>query len=73
MHALLVPILEPGFDLGGALRLLACVHFGEEKGELLSKSVEALPPMAAAVLVSVASEKVVEKLVNVDEHLFVML
>jgi len=40
---------------------------------LLSKSVKALPPMTAAVLVAISSEKIVEELVDVDEHFLVML
>lgn len=40
---------------------------------MLSKSMEALPPMAAAVLVAVAGEEVVEKFVDVNKHFLVML
>ena len=39
---------------------------------MLSKSVEALPPVAAAVLVAVAGKKVVQKLVDVNEHFLIM-
>lgn len=73
MHTFLVPVLEPGFNLGGALGFLASVYLRKKEGQLLAKSVKALPPMAAAVLVAIASEKIVEKLVDVDQHLLLML
>lgn len=73
VHTGLVPVLEPGCDLGRTLRFPASVQFGEEEGKLLSKSVKTLPPMAAAVLVAVASEEIVKELVYINEHFFVML
>lgn len=41
-------------------------------GELLSKSAKTLPPMAAAVLVAVAGENVVQELVDINQHFLVM-
>lgn len=39
---------------------------------MLSESVQALPPVAATVLVAVTGEEVIEEFVDIDQHSFVM-
>lgn len=60
VDALLIPVLKALRDHAGGGDFLVALHFGEQKAELLSKLVERLEPVAAAVLVSVAGEEALE-------------
>lgn len=59
MDAFLIPVAEPGFEFGLALTLLA-LQLLQQQAELLSKAMEAFPPMRAAVLVTIADKELVE-------------
>lgn len=50
------------------LLLLLAIELLEKKAELLAERVKALPPVAAAVLVLVADENLVQKFLNIAEH-----
>ena len=73
MHTLLVPVRQPFLDLACALRLPPTLHLVKEEGELLPERMQTLPPVAAAVLITVARKERVEQLKDVDKHGFVML
>lgn len=62
MNTLLIPVPQPPFDLS------LVTHFLEQKTKLLAERVQALPPGAAAVLVLVADEDLVQQLHDVGEH-----
>lgn len=64
MDAPLIPKPQSSFNLALALTLLA-LHLSNQQTDLLSKTVQALPPMRAAVLVTVACEELVEQVVDV--------
>lgn len=67
MDALLVPVLEALGDLLGSPFLLLVLHGLDEQTHLLAELPQGLEPVVAAVLVPVASEELVEQLVDVLE------
>lgn len=71
MDAFLVPIPHSRFKLCFALALLA-LHFLQEQAELLPECVKRFPPMAAAVLVAVSHVELVEQVLDVEQHCFVV-
>jgi hypothetical protein len=73
MNTVLVPESKPRLDLLLALRLLRRLHVLEEESELPAELMQALPPVGAAMLVAVPHEELVEKLLNVDKHRFLVL
>jgi hypothetical protein len=73
MDTILIPESKPRLDLLLALGLLRHLHVLEEETELLAELVQALPPVGAAVLVAIPHEQLIEKLVDVDEHRFLVL
>lgn len=64
MHAP-IPEHEPSLEI---LLLLLALEVLKQKAKLLAERVQALPPVAAAVLVLVADENFVEEVVDVVEH-----
>lgn len=66
MDELLIPVAKTRRQLGFALILLAALHLRKQETKLLSEGVQQLPPVAAAVLVHVADEDLVQELVDVE-------
>jgi hypothetical protein len=69
MDELLIPVTKPSFNLAFSF---ARLHLFEQETELLAECVQALPPVAAAVLVPVPREDVVEERVDVEQHCLVV-
>jgi hypothetical protein len=67
-----IPVSKPSLQFGFALGLLGGFELSKEQAQLLAERVQALPPVAAAVLVSVAYEYSVQQLVDVVQHGFVV-
>ena len=72
MNATVIPIPQSRLNLALKLVLLGGLHLLKQEPELLSKRMEALPPMAAAVLIFVADEDLVEEFVDILKHCLVM-
>jgi hypothetical protein len=68
VNELVIPVAQASFEFCLDLVLLARRQLLEEQAELLSERVQALPPVAATVLVHVADEDFVEQVVDVKEH-----
>lgn len=73
MDEFLIPVPQAGFELGLALALLARLQLRKQEPKLLAERVQALPPHAAAVLAHVADKDLVEEVLDVEEHVFVVL
>ena len=71
VNALLIPEPQTRFNLAFALTLLA-LHLLEQEPGLLSKRVEALPPMRAAMLITVAYENFGKEFVDIVQHCFLV-
>lgn len=65
MDEFLIPVAKPSFDLGFSL---GAGHLLQQEAKLLAKGVQRLPPVAAAVLVLVPREDLVEEAVDVEKH-----
>jgi hypothetical protein len=72
VHELVVPVAQAGLEFSLDLALLWVLHLEEQEGKLLAECVQALPPDAAAVLVHVADEDLVQQVMHVQEHGLVM-
>jgi hypothetical protein len=72
MDEFVIPVSKPRLDFGFEISLLGGLELYEEEPELLSKRMQALPPVAAAVLVAVADEDFVEELLDVVQHCLVV-
>ena len=64
MNELSIPVAKPDAESISNLGLLARLHLDEQETKLLPEGVQALPPVAAAVLIHVADKDFVEELVN---------
>jgi hypothetical protein len=65
----LIPIAQPGGEFGFGL---VGLHLLKQETELLAECMQRLPPVAAAVLVLVPHEDLVEEFVDVKQHCFVV-
>jgi hypothetical protein len=72
VNELVIPVAQASFEFRLDFALLARLHLREQQAKLLAEGVQALPPVAAAVLVHVADEDFVEQVLDVEEHGFVV-
>lgn len=68
MDELFIPVTKPSFEFGFELVLLGSLHLMKQEAELLSKRVQALPPVVPAVLIPVTDEDFVEEVVDIVKH-----